>query len=79
MASVREQAFRCDFESRSLHVFAHVCAWDAPEALGLFEDELRAEGVELPGRIEVKLLGDGTLAATARFTPGQRAGWPRSG
>jgi hypothetical protein len=53
MRDIRETSFECRFDSASRHRVAHVRAWDAKEALQLFEAELRADGVEEAGAFAV--------------------------
>ncbi len=48
-----ESVFRCVFTSPSSERVARVRAWDAAEAVQLFETELRGEGVEERGTIRV--------------------------
>jgi hypothetical protein len=55
----RESFFRCVFSSPRSRRVAHVRAWDADEAVALFRTELRADGVEERGAIEVSAF-DGT-------------------
>ena len=50
----RESFFRCVFTSPSSRRVAHVRAWDAGEAVQLFRTELRTEGVEERGTIQVR-------------------------
>ncbi len=57
MHDIRESSFECRFDSPSRHRVAHVRAWDAKEALQLFEAELRADGVEEPGVFAVAPVG----------------------
>ncbi len=59
MLAQRESLFRCTYSpaSRSGTWTAHVAAWDAGEALQLFTAELRGEGVDEGGTIEVVALG----------------------
>ncbi len=50
----RESFFRCTFTSPSSRRVAHVRAWDVGEAVQLFRTELRTEGVEERGTIQVR-------------------------
>ncbi len=50
---VRESSFECRFDSSSRRRVAHIRAWDAQEALQLFEAELSADGVDEPGELVV--------------------------
>ncbi len=69
MNAQRESFFRCTFSSESSHRVAHVRAWDAGEAVQLFRTELKVDGVDERGTIEVSDL-DGTLEPKrARYTP----------
>jgi len=61
MTPKRETFFRCTYSSgrgRRQQV-AHVTAWDAREAVQLFEVELRTDGVKERGTIEVTASGGG--------------------
>jgi len=49
----RELVFRCVFSSPSSERVGRVRAWDAAEAVQLFETELRTEGVDERGTIHV--------------------------
>ncbi len=49
MHDIRESSFEVRFDSPSRHRVAHIRAWDAQEAVQLFEAELRADGVEVAG------------------------------
>jgi len=62
MPSKRESIYRCVFSSPGLQRVAHVRAWDADEAAELFQTELRADGYQKRGAIEV------TLSSRARNT-----------
>lgn len=53
MTVQRESVFRCVFSSSSSERVVHVRAWDAAEAVQLFQTELRTEGVEEHGEIHV--------------------------
>jgi hypothetical protein len=65
MLEKRESFYRCVFSSPRSRRVAHVRAWDADEALQLFRTELRADGVDERGAIEVRAF-DGS-------GPGERA------
>lgn len=49
----RESFYRCIFSSPRSRRVAHVRAWDADEAEQLFRTELRTDGVDERGTIEV--------------------------
>lgn len=49
----RESFYRCTFSSPRSRRVAHVRAWDAGEAVQLFRSELKTDGVEERGTIEV--------------------------
>ena len=68
MGDSREQVFRCDFVGESVHVSAHVRAWDATEALSVFLGELERDGVAGAGDIPV-VPSRGGPAMKARYTP----------
>ncbi len=53
MHDIRESSFECRFDSAARRRVAHVRAWDAQEALALFEAELRADGVDEEGEVVV--------------------------
>ncbi len=53
MHDVRETFFECQFASATHRRIAHVRAWDAKEAVQLFELELRADGVDEEGEVVV--------------------------
>ena len=61
----RESVFRCTFSSPDSRFVGHVRAWDADEAAQLFQAELRTDGVEERGTIEVTELGGGAAEAHA--------------
>ena len=71
MVDSREQLFRCDFVAESVHVYAHVRAWDAAEALATFVAELDRDGVNVTGDVEVTPVRGGTPAARGRYSPGR--------
>lgn len=52
----RESFFRCSTASAQGPRVAHVRAWDACEAAELFRAELRADGLEDDGEVEVAAL-----------------------
>jgi hypothetical protein len=68
MTPEREIFFRCTFSSTRRTSVAHIAAWDAREALQLFEAELRGEGVGERGTIEVASLA-GAQTKRARYQP----------
>ena len=53
MKMQRESFYRCVFSSSHERRIAHVRAWDAGEAVQLFRTELKSDGVEERGTIEV--------------------------
>lgn len=53
MLARRETFYRCTFESEQSRRTAHVRAWDPGEAVQLFCTELRTDGVEERGTVEV--------------------------
>jgi hypothetical protein len=59
MTDIRESRFRCEFDSRSRRRVALVRAWDAAEAIQLFEVELRADGVAEAGAVVASPLAGG--------------------
>ncbi len=69
MNAQRESFFRCTFSSGSEQRIAHVRAWDAGEAVQLFRTELRGDGVEERGTIEVSDLDGANEPTRARYTP----------
>jgi len=69
MQVMRESFYRCVFSSPRSRRVAHVRAWDAEEAVQLFRTELRTEGVEERGTIEVFLFGDADEGERAAYRP----------
>lgn len=65
----RELFYRCVFESPDSRRVAHVSAWDADEAVQLFRNELRTDGVEERGTIEVLRLGESGEEQHAAYQP----------
>ncbi|HVO21784.1 MAG TPA: hypothetical protein VMU15_21210 [Anaeromyxobacter sp.] len=63
----RELFYRCIFSSPDSRLVAHVRAWDADEAAQLFQAELRTDGVEEHGTIEVVEIGAGAEEAHAAY------------
>ena len=61
----RESFYRCTLSSPDLLHTAHVRAWDADEAAQLFLAELRTDGVDERGTVEVTALGGGHQEAHA--------------
>jgi hypothetical protein len=59
MHDIRESSFECQFDSVSRHRVARIRAWDAKEALELFETELRLDGVEEAGEVVVAPVNGG--------------------
>jgi hypothetical protein len=53
-AMLREAVFECTYASEDRLRTAHVFAWDAREAVELFAQELRADGVAERGSITVR-------------------------
>jgi DNA replicative helicase MCM subunit Mcm2 (Cdc46/Mcm family) len=53
MKATRESFYRCTFNSTRSRRVAHVRAWDAGEAVQLFRTELKTDGVDERGTIEV--------------------------
>ncbi len=72
MTVERETLFRCTFSSTVRTTVAHLAAWDAGEAVQLFSEELRGEGVGEKGSIEVAALS-GKVTKRAAFKPSTRA------
>ncbi|HTN52813.1 MAG TPA: hypothetical protein VML50_10460 [Anaeromyxobacter sp.] len=68
MIDHRETFYRCTLSSPAGRRVAHVRAWDPGEAVQLFQVELRDEGVEEGGTIEVAHL-DGEISSRARYRP----------
>lgn len=68
MTTERETLFRCTFSSPSRTTVAHLAAWDAGEAVQLFAEELRGEGIAERGSIEVAALS-GKVTKRAAFKP----------
>ncbi len=64
----RESFYRCTFESPESRRISHVSAWDADEAVQLFRSELRTEGVDERGTIDVLRLG-GSEEQHAAYSP----------
>jgi len=63
----RESIYRCTFSSPDSRLVGHVRAWDADEAAQLFQAELRTEGFDERGTIEVTELGGGAQEAHAAY------------
>jgi hypothetical protein len=68
MTPEREIFFRCTFSSPHRTSVAHITAWDAGEAVQLFQAELQDEGVGERGTIEVASL-TGALTKRATYKP----------
>jgi hypothetical protein len=67
MSELRELPFQCRFDSTSRRRVGLVRAWDASEAIELFEVELRADGVEEAGEVTASpLRGGRTVRARLR-------------
>lgn len=54
MSVTREAVFECTYASSAQLRTAYVRAWDAEEAVELFAQELRVDGVEERGDISVR-------------------------
>ena len=67
MHDIRESSFQCQFDSASRRRVAHIRAWDAKEAVQLFEVELRADGVEEEGEVVVMSPAPGSRRSRARL------------
>ncbi len=65
----RELFYRCIFVSPRSRRVAHVSAWDAEEAVQLFRGELRTDGVDEQGTIEVLPLGESDERQRAAYQP----------
>ena len=69
MLAHRETFFRCIYApssgGESRQRVAHVTAWDASEAVQLFQAELREDGIDERGTIEVVPLAGGRAARRA--------------
>ena len=65
----RETSYRCTFSSPRTHRIAHVRAWDPGEAVQLFRVELRTDGVDELGTIEVSDLAGTGVAERADYRP----------
>ncbi len=59
MNDIRESSFECRFDSASGRRVGRIRAWDAKEAVQLFVIELRADGVEEAGEVEVEPVSGG--------------------
>jgi hypothetical protein len=64
----RESLYRCVLTSSQGEWVAHVRAWDAEEADDLFRRELKAEGLQEHGAIDVRPLSAG-LRRAAQWSP----------
>jgi hypothetical protein len=62
----REAVFECTYASAEVVKVAHVRAWDVREAMDLFADELRSDGVADGGEIRARPRSGGK-AGTARY------------
>jgi hypothetical protein len=69
MKEKRESFYRCVFSSPRSRRVAHVRAWDAGEAVQLFRTELRADGVDERGAIEVLPFGGAGDGQRADYRP----------
>ncbi len=69
MQEKRESFYRCVFSSPRSRRVAHVRAWDADEALQLFRTELRADGVDERGAIEVWPFDGSAAGERADYRP----------
>lgn len=60
----REVVFECTYASPAQRLTAYVRAWSAHEAVELFADELRADGIaDRGGSISVRARGEGSPPA----------------
>jgi hypothetical protein len=59
MSVTREGVFECTYASAAQLRTAYVRAWDAEEAVELFAEELRGDGVAERGDISVRARRDG--------------------
>lgn len=57
MNAIREVVYECWYASSAQQRTAHVRAWDLREAVELFAQELRLEGVAEDGRICARAFG----------------------
>lgn len=64
MHDLRESSFECRFESVARRRVARIRAWDDEEAVQLFLLELRGDGVEEEGDVEVAPVGGGPRSRT---------------
>ncbi len=62
MHDIRESSFECRFDSASRRRVGRIRAWDANEAVQLFVIELRADGVDEAGEVEVQPVSGGPRA-----------------
>jgi hypothetical protein len=69
MPEMRESFFRCVFSSPRSRRVAHVRAWDVGEAVQLFRTELKADGVDERGAIEVSPFGGSGEGEHADYRP----------
>lgn len=65
----RETFYRCVFSSPRSRRVAHVRAWDADEAVQLFRTELRADGVDERGAIQVSAFDGSGAGEQADYRP----------
>jgi hypothetical protein len=69
MKVTRESFYRCIFTSPRSRRVAHVRAWDTVEAVQLFHTELRTDGVDECGTIEVFPFGEPGEGERAAYQP----------
>jgi uncharacterized protein (DUF2345 family) len=65
MSLAREAVFECTYASPDQVRTGYVRAWDAEEAVELFAEELRMDGVEERGDISVRARKDGPARESA--------------
>lgn len=68
MSVTREAVFECTYASSEELRTAYVRAWNAEEAVELFAEELRVDGVEERGDISVRARTD-EPARTSVYSP----------
>jgi hypothetical protein len=68
MSATRETVFECTYASTAQQRTAYVRAWDVEEAIELFAQELRVEGVEESGDISVRARAD-RQSRTSVYSP----------
>ncbi len=63
--TAREALFECTFHTGSRRYQSYVRAWDRQEAAEIFELELRQDGVDERGTLDVRPLGGAAAADRA--------------